>query len=97
MADRMTPVSRHEAEMTATRQKQKIAWNETIPPEIPPKTLSELRDMLQGDLECILDGLEDRILINAQQAVVDRVKQLEAFLTTRQKSQFTDPETGKPV
>ena len=63
-----TPVSRYENEMTG---RQSFTKNLV-------QNLTDLQEMLQGDLECILDGLEDRILINAQQAVVDRIKEYKA-------------------
>jgi len=63
-----TPVSRHDNEMTG---RQSFTKNLV-------QNLTDLQEMLQGDLECILDGLEDRILINAQQAVVDRIKEYKA-------------------
>lgn len=43
---------------------------------ITKQDLLDLRELIQDDLICVLDGQEDRLVDNACQVVVDRMKPL---------------------
>lgn len=48
---------------------------------ITKEDLANQCEQIQDDLMCILDGIEDRIITNACQAVVDRFKVLKAIVS----------------